>query len=338
MMAAVGNVAALQDQHYDLSSRFGGGNSEQQQALRTVAEGDAMTVETRYIATLAEDEKAAYFKEYQTEYAKSQLDLGHVAIALQSSQTIPYAIGQPYVGFVQATANGGSDTSRLDAVMRDLPRDTAAIFDPADAAGARVVVNPPSLRGDTFTVDQVGAFSLFVMLSDRIDASSAMDAVDGWRGDAFRAVETRSGSTTSGSTTVVCVAATFAMASRNDATQLNDAFSQWAAAMPDPGAITHRVIGTNNVAGDRVSLKTCDPGPTDTARVPIGKSADALALPSNRLDLAELLVSQGSPRTKALCAADTTVRNLASPELTGPVSDARRTEIQQLLKTAVEKC
>ena len=325
---------ALQDQQFDLSSRFGAGNSEQQQALRTIVEGDAMTVENRYIDTLTEDEKTAYRTEYQAVYDKSQQDLGQVATALQASQTIPYAIGQPYVGFVQATRGGQPDTARLDALMRRLPQDTAATFDPADASGLRVDVEPPRLSGITFTVDQVGAFSLYVMLSDRIDATSAMDAVDGWRGDAFRAAETKTtGAKTTGAKTVMCVAATFAMASTNDAKELNEAFSQWAAAMPDPAAITHTTTGR------RVSLKTCDPGPTATAPGAIGKSSDALALPSNRLDLAEVLVTQGSSRPKALCGADKIVRELTPSELTGgSVSDERKTEIQQLLKGAAEKC
>lgn len=321
---------ALQDQEFDLSARFDEGDSEQQQALRTIVEGDAMTVENRYIETLTDNEKSAYYREYQREYDQSQKDLGHVAVALQTSQSIPYAIGQPFVAYTEAVKDNQYDTERLDELMKHLPKDTAATFDPADASGTRVDVTAPKLAGTTFTVDHVGAFSLYVMLSDRIDAKVAMDAVDGWRGDAFRAVETkRSGSPKA----VMCVVASFAMGRAADATQLNDAFTQWAAAMPEPTLITHSAIGS------RVSLKTCDPGASATASIPIGRSSGALALPATRLDFAELLVSEGSSRQEALCGADKVVRELSPGELSGSgISDERRTEVRQLLKSAATDC
>jgi hypothetical protein len=321
---------ALQDQHFDLADRTTSGSSEEVAAIRTIVEGDAMTVESQYVDQLSDSERASYESEYGSASEQAVKDLAGVAAPLQASQLFPYAIGRPFVGWVQATDGGHADPGRLDVVMRRPPRDTAATFDVAGAARKRVTVTPPKIAGRRYLTDQVGAHSLFVMLSDRIDPIVAMDATDGWRGDSFTAAETkRAGDTT----TRMCVSAEFAMASELDATQLDQAFAAWAAVMPAEAEVEH------SATSRRVTLRTCDPGPTATARGPIGSSSGAVAYPANRIDLARLLIEEGASRRTAWCVADAAVRKLTKAELTAPdLPAARQVELRQQIETAKADC
>lgn len=321
---------ALQDQHFDLAERTTSGTSEEVAAIRTIVEGDAMTVESQYVAQLSETDRASYESEYGSDSAQAEKDLADVPAPLQASQLFPYAIGRPFVGWVVATDGGHADPARLDAVMRRPPIDTAATFDVGGGTGKRITVAAPKLVGERYLTDQVGAHSLFVMLSDRIDPIVAMDATDGWRGDSFTAAETKRAGD---ATTRMCVTARFAMATNTDATQLDQAFAAWAAVMPSEADVTH------SATSRRVTLRTCDPGPTATARGPIGSSADAVVYPANRIDLARLLVEQGADRRTAWCVADAAVRKLTKAELAAPDLPAeRRAELRQQIETAKADC
>jgi len=321
---------ALQDQHFDLADRTTSGSSEEVAAIRTIVEGDAMTVENQYVEQLSDSERASYEKEYVAASEQAVKDLADVAAPLQASQLFPYAIGRPFVGWVEATEGGHADPTRLDVVMRRPPRDTAATFDVSSADKKRVRVAPPKLAGRRYLTDQVGAYSLFVMLSDRIDPVVAMDATDGWRGDSFTAAQTkRAGDATSR----MCVSAAFAMATEDDAIQLDRAFGTWAAAMPADAAVEH------SAKSRRVKLRTCDPGPAAKARGPIGSSSDSVAYPANRIDLARLLVEEGTGRPTAWCVADAAVRKLTKAELTtSDLPAERQAELRQQIETAKADC
>ena len=319
---------ALQDQYFDLDIGSSTTTSEQDTALRTIVEGDAMTVEDLYIAQLSDADRAAYEKEYGTASDQATSDLAEVATPLQASQAIPYAIGRPYVAWVETGSQAEPNPARLDDVMAHPPKDTAATFNPIEASAHRVRVKTPTAPSDVYLTDQIGAYSLFIMLSDRIDPVVAMDAVDGWRGDSFVAAErsVRGRST-------MCVTADFAMASDRDATELDAALGAWAEVMPAEAGIGH------SATGRAVTLRTCDPGPKATARGPIGKSSDALVYPSNRIDIAAVLAQEGVAPKLAWCLANRTVRQLTPGELSGSdVTPQRQTEIRDLIAAAHDVC
>jgi hypothetical protein len=79
--------------------------------------------------------------------------------------------------------------------------------------------------------DEIGALSLYLMLSSRIDRLDALDAVTGWGGDRYRGF-TRDG--------VDCVRAAITGDTPTDTTELADALDAWAAALPAGMATVER--------------------------------------------------------------------------------------------------
>ncbi len=319
---------ALQDQYFELNARFSTGDSEQNQVLRSVVEGDAVTVEQRYVAQLSDTDKRRYEEESTAARDGALTDLGNVPTALVATQAIPYAIGRPFVSLIEAAGGGAPTTKALDRLMRKLPDDTARLFTPGDNA-ARVKITPPKLGdGEPIQTDVVGAYGLYIQLAERIDPLVALDAVDGWRGDSFVAAKV---APTPGAVPKICVAATFELASDTDGKELREALNAWKAAMPTEAAI--EVAGE----GSGATLRSCDPGTAvkkhDTS------SLDALGYPATRLDIAAVLVKDGENQPVAFCVANKAVRKLTIAELKADsLSDARQAEVAKLLKDLRADC
>jgi len=319
---------ALQDQYFDLNARFARGDSEQNLVLRSVVEGDAVTIENRYVEQLSDTDKRRYDEESSAGRDAAMADLGKVPTALVALQAIPYAIGRPYVGMVEATGGTANDTKALDDLMRNLPDDTSRLFTPGDDAERRKVEPPKLGTGEPLQSDSVGAYGLYIQLAERIDPLVAIDAVDGWRGDAFVAAQD---APSPGAEEKICVAANFEMATEKDGKELRDSLELWKAAMPAEAAIT---IGGEAATA---TMRSCDPG--TATKSDDRSSLEALGYPGGRLDIATALLLDGDDPSVANCIADQAVRKLTIEELQADeLSGARQTEIAGLLKDLRADC
>src|SRR5690606_5754227 len=129
--------------------------------------------------------------------------------------------------------------------------------------------------------DSIGAIALFVMLSERVDALTALDAADGWGGDTYVAFDDGDR---------VCVRADLGGDTPADPTEIGDALRAWVGAGPSGVASvdSERIDGV-----DHVVLESC--APADGAAPGSGDDSsldalDALSVPATR---AQVMASAG---------------------------------------------
>lgn len=322
----------LQDQWFDLS-RIGDRDvdGDETMAFRSLVEGDAVTTENRYVDQLSDADRAAYEAASSASSDKSKADLSDVPDVLSTSFAAQYAIGPGFVSVVEAKERSDeADPAAMDAVLRSPPDSTAFLFHPpdffADVRRAKVD-RPKQPKGDGAVVDKgvMGAYDLFILLSERIDPVEAMHAVDGWRGDAYLAAVEGPGK-------VVCEEAKFVTAGNTDGAELRAALTEWAASLP---AASHaRISGS----GTRAGFRTCDPG--KDAKVGVtGRSADALAYPASRLQYMAQVITVGVPPDEAFCEADIVIGGLGLADLqAAELSDALKQKVIGLRDRASDTC
>jgi hypothetical protein len=310
---------ALQDQHFDLSRQGTYDTDAQNFALKAVVEGDAMRVEHAYVKTLAEDEVAEYEAPADGGEAGST---GDVPDWLSAYSEAPYFLGEPFVESL--VADGGQRA--LDRALRHPPASEEQLMDPARylEGDDPLPVDPVELAKGDRLIERAdfGTLSWLVMLADRIPATEALAAVDGWGGDTYAAFEHQG---------KVCVRATFTGDTRQDTEEMATALDGWARAMP-PGAAT--VSRTDNHAGHQVEVFSCDPGP---AAEPAGNghSSEAMTLLVNRASLFAAALGHGTSSLDASCLARGMVGAFAPDELS---ADELPADFEDRMRPIRDRC
>ena len=338
---------ALQDQNLNL--RLDGLTSEQYTAARAVIEGDAVATEDAYVAQLGHDDQQAYDKEstQASSDSKSELDQADVPDVMSTLFGLPYALGRWFVGVIDARSGSDSpDLSRIDPVFARMPRTTAEVFNPLtylDHVRVATVTAPPVVgpagvssarfHGTEFSGtdrdgEVLGAGFLFVMLSERIDAATAMQVVDGWRGDAYRAAEGRSRD----GKPVVCVSARIRQKDDSSGASLRAALEDWATALPSEAGAS--VAGS----GKDATFRTCDPGVGVKTGLP-DRAGDALIYPVARDQIAAGQIQGGATPATALCIGTAVVSELTLAELqSDEASDELSRKVDGLFSAASASC
>jgi len=265
----------LQDQWFDIGSSrtntFTTGQEES--AFRALVEGDAVRIENEYRDTLSDDDRAAADKSVTLQPDDTSLDA--VPAALQAFDFAPYAVGPPAVELL--AARGGD--AAVDAALRRPPTTDRELLDPRalkDHSGAREVDEPalPDGVSDSLDGGDLGSITWFLVLAERIDPATALDAVDGWAGDAFVAYEQDG---------VTCVAMAFVGTDDAATNRMHDALDEWATAMPGGKA-------TVTSEGDGLLVRSCDPGAQASTNE---RAIDAMQVPAIRIEGAFEAVDQG---------------------------------------------
>jgi hypothetical protein len=328
---------ALQDQQFDIARLLDTHDSERSTAARAVAEGDATAVENAYVAQLPASQRNAYEAQSRAQRDHAEAGLGDVPDVLTTLFGLPYALGSSFVDLIDADPHG-TRLDRVDEVYARMPAASSQLFDPRDylddVAVRRVSAPRWPGRGKQHDVDHLGAGFLFVMLSERIDPSTAMAAVDGWRGDRYRSVvvDGRSGTSADGR---LCVAARIELATARDAAEMRAALGRWAGSMPAAASAAVRGDSGGTTA---VTLRTCDPGKDADVGL-TGHSSDALAYPVVRNELAAGQVGAGLDRGRAICVADAVVPQLTTGDLAAQeLTPDLQAKIQRLVRRAVTNC
>ncbi len=300
---------AVQDQSFDISSKRTSEftTSGQEASFRAVVEGDAVRIENEYVDQLSAADRAQYQATYQRQSDQARKALAEVPAALRASQEFPYAMGQRFLALV-ADQDGESS---IDEVFRHPPDTEEDLLDPRAWFRHDTVpkVAAPSLpEGAEKTDDSdFGAFSLLVLLADRIDVPAALRAADGWGGDAEIAYRDKGNG---------CTAVAFAGDTGNDTEAIRTALEQWAATIPGGFA---SVTDSDGLP----VLRACDAGEATKSNE---RANDVLALAVLRFELAQSFLD-GLSVDKSFAAASCVVEQIPLDKDLAVLSAAKDTDL-----------
>jgi hypothetical protein len=202
---------ALDDQHFGLDPDFA--DDDAALAYDALAEGDAVTVEERYVDSLPPDERRAARDEEDALFGGD--DDGDLLTELDD---FPYVEGPRLVAALLSA--GGQ--ARLDAAFQSPPSGSAEVLHPDRylAARKREPVSPPAADGPVVEEATLGELMLRLVLEESLSLREAERAGAGWAGDRY--VVWRSGRRT-------CVRVVVALDSPAEAAELTSALRAWAA-------------------------------------------------------------------------------------------------------------
>jgi hypothetical protein len=298
---------AYQDQHEGLDDLLTSVEDEMEyDAVRTLVEGDAVSVEVAWVQSLPPEQFDEYSAAMTSEVDAADQRLEEVPAAFQALFGSYYVLGQPWAELLYAI----DGNARIHRAFENPPATTEHVLDPLtyfeEETPAAVEVSPPK-GADVNGGGPLGPLLWFVVLADQLELGEAFAAVRGWDGDDHVSYRT--------SDDQFCMNVGIAMDSEAEAEQLQRAFTKWAAAL-SPGELDRgpRSVDRN---GPRVDLKLCDPGPK--AATPVTqKSMDALNYPQIRLWLYVVGVSQGLDESEGDCFADAMLGEVPFDQLNSP--------------------
>ncbi len=317
----------LQDQHFAIGKRQADlrkqdkkkDTSAESSVLDAIIEGDASRVATLYRASLPARKRKALSAGEGTDSARATARLKkskvpQVIIAMESS---PYTLGEALVQ--AAAAEGGNDA--VNTLFRDAPTEETALLDPLRGLSEHrkaVPVGAPRLQKGEKKFDSggFGVLSWYLMLAERLPAKTALDAADGWGGDAYVAYNRNH---------IACAQMNYAGRTSQDTTRMLLALQRWVAAAPGTPAKVGLERGL-------VRFESCDPG----KKADVGKDAamDAISLVATRGYLGVNFLESGVADARARCMAGRitrtyTVRQLNDPSF-GATPDAKA-RVQRLV-------
>lgn len=181
-------AAALIDQYHDYYDRVAeleaSGDLDATDALRTLAEADAIAVQLRYLQGLPEAEREA------AALAAAALDrpeLERLPSVIRSQLAMPAEEGVLFVDSI--VASGGY--AALDAAYDPPPATTEQLLHPARFAVRETVRSVPELAIDVagFEVVEEGTYGewrLQLLLQDAVQPGLLTQTASGWGGDAYQ--------------------------------------------------------------------------------------------------------------------------------------------------------
>ncbi len=268
-------------------------------AWQAVVEGDAMHVESAYVATLSPGEQAAW-QVYETSARAGRRASTTTPPMLELAALAPYVMGERLVATLDAV-NGDRGVDR--ALADPPPTSEQAMF--AAVLSGRVPADdvvPLELPRGARIVDErrIGAWDVFTTLITRVDGRTATLASRGWSGGQEIRWEDDDR---------VCVGWALQADSEAAAGRLTSALRAWGAAGP-AGAAT---VSTDRL-GWTVQMVACDPD-VDVVAPRAADVADAAAWLWLHEDIVEALAADVSlPR--ADCAATRVLTDLDARDVT----------------------
>jgi hypothetical protein len=285
---------ALQDQHFDLE-RFGESDDDtadddtaeddtgaEDDVFRALVEGDATRIEDRYVESLSSEDFSAY--EDETESQLESADLSAVPSVWLAFVGAPYRLGRSLVAFLDTTDGNAAVNEALNAP----PDSELVLLDPFRYPDVESVaeVAVPALSGGEERLDDgdLGALTLFFLLSSEHDPRVALEAADQWTGDAY---------VTFGRGDRVCMRVSVASVDDDAARELETLLEDWGSAHPDASVEVSRDANT-------VTFESCDPG-SENEGPEIDFDGEIMAVPQARADIGVEFLGEGAPPEIARC-------------------------------------
>jgi hypothetical protein len=273
---------ALQDQHFDLDREDESDDGADEDVFRSLVEGDATRIEDGYVANLTDEERAKYVVE--TASQEESTDLSAVPSVWLAFVGAPYSLGRDLVAYLDATDGNGAVNDALD----DPPRSELVLLDPFRYSDAESVaeVPVPALSDAESQLDDgdLGALTLFFLLSSHHDALVALEAADSWTGDAYVTFERDDR---------VCMRVSVASVDDGAARELERLLQEWGDASPAASVEVAR-------DGETVTFVSCDPGSENEAPE-LDFAGEIMAVPQARAEIGVEFMTQGAPPDVARC-------------------------------------
>lgn len=209
---------ALDDQHFGIDPDLP--DDEAGMAFDALVEGDATSVEYRYVDSLSPEEQRAAAAE-DTGGGAGGTGAGAAQSGppdpLDELDDFPYSAGPTFIDALVAA--GGQ--ARVDQAFRDPPSTSAEILHPDRYLTGRGRAPVPPVAADGRVMDEgvVGEYLLGLVLEETVPHADAERAAAGWAGDHY--VAWRSGRRT-------CVRTTVVLDSQGDTAELASALQAWA--------------------------------------------------------------------------------------------------------------
>jgi hypothetical protein len=209
---------ALDDQHFDLDPDFV--DDEAALAFEALVEGDAVVVESRYLASLPEAERQEAAAEEEATFGGAGRRISDKEAELGA---FPYRDGPRLVAALLAAGGPG----RLDAAFRAPPVSSAEVLHPERFLAGRGRAGVPPVVADGRVVDDgvLGEVILRLVVAGAVPRDQAARAAAGWAGDRY--VAWSAGGRT-------CLRATVVMDNAAEAAELAAGLRPWAGAKVDP--------------------------------------------------------------------------------------------------------
>ena len=314
----------LQDQHFDLGDRMkelarqaeeGGDSTSASSLLQAIAEGDATRMETRYRASLTVKQRKVLDRAQKSESGQAFKEMTSVPKVLTTLMGAPYVLGE---GLVQTVAARGGNAG-VNKLFGNPPTHESVLLDPIRqliGGTAPAEVDVPKLRDGEkkFDSGELGSLTWYLLLAERLPLADALEAVDGWNGDAYVAYERGQES---------CARIGYRGRTARDTTRMLRSLKRWVAAAPGSPASVTRKAGV-------VTFQSCDPG--KDSRVGKDASEDAVGLVSLRDALGVTLLRGKATNPQARCLAGRLVREFRVSQLTDPAFGTRDPAVQARIR------
>jgi hypothetical protein len=318
---------ALQDQYFNLNrlnARAGRQGSQASDAVTSLIEGDATTVESDYVSSLSRTQQNRHFASQHRQTAAAEGALSpQIPAVLQAVSEAPYDLGPT---FVEALLKDGGH-QQLNRAFTQPPTSDAQILDPGRyLKGTKSLpVSTPSLApGESSSAppDTLGALGLYYTLVGRLNPLRALQAADAWGAD--RLVSYQRGGTP-------CVRIAIKGARPQDTATIAQALQQWVSQGP-----TNTSSFSQTAAG--ITVQACEPGLA--AIPPNSRIQDASSELATRSTLLSQAIDGGLPPALALCAANRLVTDPAVPALLmlDQPSKSQIDEFDAKIQVAVTAC
>ena len=301
---------ALQDQHGDLDRL---GNDPRLGNIHlSLVEGDAVVVENAYAKQMSAADRNAYAKADSAIADSANQADANVPAVLENAMAFPYVFGPTFVDALKAA--GG--TPAIDNAFARPPASELEILDPAAyLAGFKpATLAPPALtKGQTkLWSDDFGVEFMTELLGRRLGYATAVDAVQGWKGDSGMVYR---------SSGAVCVVIDTAFDSPTAADRFQTASTQWATSIPG-AAVSRRDL--------MVELRSCDPGATFKGPAPVTPAAfDVLSARSTVLD--QVVQAGDIPVSEGTCRVDSIIQQLGPAGITNLMTQTDATAVSDTL-------
>ncbi len=286
---------ALQDQHFDLAREFDSDNRDV--FFQALGEGDATRIENAYIDSLSDAKAEQYFDEADALSDEATEAIEDVSPALTQLFAAPYELGEPLVSIVVDTKGVGD----LDALFRNPPASDEGLMNPFalldDAKPVKVARPKAKSREKVTDGGDFGGLTWYLTLASFIDEKVALNATDGWGGDAFIGYRKNNRG---------CVRAHFVGDTPQDNHEMGAALEQWRRAFQSDAV-------SIAVTDKRVELDSCE---TDNAPAPRAGSDESLVLPIVRYQIAREVLAGGGTQRLARCAVNEYFSRFSFDQLT----------------------